>query len=192
MAECLPFPDAVFDATLAALTVHHWRDRAAGLTELRRVARQRVVILTWDPACRDAFWLTTQYVPEIVDFDVPRFPPLAELARYLGPVEARPLFIPHDCQDGFLGAFWRRPEAYLDPHVRRAMSGFTQLEPQIVQAGLARLAEDLHSGHWDEQFGWLRHQASLDLGYRLIIAQKLTCVLQAVGHISLYHHQPAW
>ena len=45
MAECLPFPDAVFDATLAALTVHHWRDRAAGLTELRRVARQRVVIL---------------------------------------------------------------------------------------------------------------------------------------------------
>ena len=22
--------------------------------------------------------------------------------------------IPHDCLDGFLGAFWRRPEAYLD------------------------------------------------------------------------------
>ncbi len=172
VAECLPFLDAAFDATLAVLTVHHWQDRAAGLTELCRVARQRVVILTWDPACRDAFWLTTQYVPEIVDFDVPRFPPLAELARYLGPVEARPLSIPHDCQDGFLGAFWRRPEAYLDPHVRRAMSGFTQLDPQIVQTGVARLAADLRSGHWDEQFGWLRHQASLDLGYRLIIAQK--------------------
>ena len=172
VAEYLPFPDATFDATLAVLTVHHWQDRAAGLTELRRVARQRVVMLTWDPACRDAFWLTTQYVPEIVDFDVPRFPPVAELARYLGTVEARPLPIPHDCQDGFLGAFWRRPEAYLDPHIRHAMSGFTQLAPHVVQAGLARLAADLRSGHWDAQFGWLRRQESLDLGYRLIIAQQ--------------------
>jgi hypothetical protein len=154
------------------LTVHHWQDRAAGLTELCRVARQRVVMLTWDPACRDAFWLTTQYVPEIVDFDVLRFPPIAELARYLGTVEARPLPIPHDCQDGFLGAFWRRPEAYLDPHIRHAMSGFTQLAPQVVQAGLAQLAADLRSGCWDEQFGWLRRQESLDLGYRLIMAQK--------------------
>jgi len=172
VAEYLPFPDASFDAALAVLTVHHWQDRAAGLTELRRVAQQRVVMLTWDPACRDAFWLTTQYVPEIVDFDVPRFPPLAELGRYLGPIEARPLPIPHDCQDGFLGAFWRRPEAYLDPQVRRAMSGFTQLAPQVIQAGLARLAEDLRSGRWQAQFGWLYNQESLDLGYRLITAQK--------------------
>ena len=172
VAEYLPFPDASFDAALAVLTVHHWQDRAAGLTELCRVAQQRVVMLTWDPACRDAFWLTTQYVPEIVDFDVPRFPAIAELARYLGPVEARPLPIPHDCHDGFLGAFWRRPEAYLDPHIRRAMSGFTQLAPHVVQAGLAQLAADLRSGRWDEQFGWLRSQESLDLGYRLIIAQK--------------------
>ena len=86
--------------------------------------------------------------------------------------EARPLPIPHDCQDGFLGAFWRRPEAYLDPHIRRAMSGFTQLAPQVVQTGLAQLAMDLRSGRWDEQFGWLRRQESLDLDYRVVIAQK--------------------
>ena len=101
---------------------------------------------------------------------MPRFPSIEELARYLGTIEVRPLPIPHDCQDGFLGAFWRRPEAYLDPHIRRAMSGFTQLAPQVVQAGLAQLAADLRSGRWDEQFGWLRRQESLDLGYRLIIA----------------------
>ena len=170
VAEHLPWSDAAFDATLAILTVHHWRDRAAGLTELRRVARHRVVLLTWDPACRDAFWLTTRYVPEIVDFDVPRFPSMAELRRCLGRIDARPLPIPHDCQDGFLGAFWRRPEAYLDPNVRRAMSGFAQLPPAVVHAGLARLAADLRSGQWDAQFGWVREQASLDLGYRLIIA----------------------
>ena len=88
VAEHLPFLDASFDATMAVLTVHHWQNCAAGLSELCRVARQRVVMLTWDPACRDAFWLTTQYVPEIVDFDVPRFPSMAELVRYLGTVEA--------------------------------------------------------------------------------------------------------
>jgi len=174
VAEHLPFPDASCDAALAVLTVHHWQERAAGLTELARVARQRVVILTWDPACRDAFWLTTQYVPAVVEFDVPRFPPVAEFVRYLGPVEARPLPIPHDCQDGFLGAFWRRPEAYLDPNVRRAMSGFAQLAPEVIQAGLARLTDDLRTGRWDAQFGWLRGQESLDLGYRLIIAQQST------------------
>jgi SAM-dependent methyltransferase len=170
VAEHLPWPDAAFDATLAILTIHHWHDRAVGLAELRRVARHRVVLLTWDPACRDAFWLTTRYVPEILDLDVPRFPSMAELSRCLGQIEARPLPIPHDCQDGFLGAFWRRPAAYLAPNVRRAMSGFAQLPPEIANTGLAHLAADLHSGQWDTQFGWVREQTSLDLGYRLIIA----------------------
>jgi SAM-dependent methyltransferase len=170
VAEHLPWSDAAFDATLAILTVHHWHDRAAGLAELRRVARHRVVLLTWDPTCRDAFWLITRYLPEILDLDVPRFPSMAELSHCLGQIEARPVPIPHDCQDGFLGAFWRRPEAYLDPNVRRAISGFAQLPSEVVDAGLAHLAEDIRSGQWDTQFGWVRDQTSLDLGYRLIIA----------------------
>jgi SAM-dependent methyltransferase len=170
VAEHLPWSDAAFDATLAILTIHHWHDRAAGLAELRRVARHRVVLLTWDPACCDAFWLITRYVPEILDLDRPRFPSMAELSRCLGSIEARSLPIPHDCQDGFLGAFWRRPAAYLDPNVRRAISGFAQLPTAVVNTGLAHLAEDLRSGQWDAQFGWVREQTSLDLGYRLIIA----------------------
>ena len=170
VAEHLPWADVAFDATLAILTIHHWHDRAAGLAELRRVARHRVVLLTWDPACCDAFWLITRYIPEILDLDVPRFPSMAELSRYLGQIEVRPLPIPHDCRDGFLGAFWRRPEAYLDPNVRRAISGFVQLPPEVVNAGLAHLAEDLRSGQWDTRFGWVREQTSLDLGYRLIVA----------------------
>jgi SAM-dependent methyltransferase len=171
VAEHLPFAAASFDAATAVLTVHHWHNRVAGLAELARVARDRVVVLTWDPAYGDAFWLTAHYLPEIVDLDVPRFPSMAEFVCTLGPVESQPLLIPHDCQDGFLGAFWRRPDAYLDPNVRRAISGFAQLAPDVVQAGMARLADDLRMGRWDAQFGWLRSQESLDLGYRLIIAQ---------------------
>ena len=170
VAEHLPWADAAFDATLAILTIHHWHNRAAGLAEMRRVARHRVVLLTWDPACCDAFWLINQYIPQILDLDVPRFPSMAELSHCLGRLEVRPVPIPHDCQDGFLGAFWRRPESYLDPNVRRAISGFAQLPPEVVNAGLAHLAEDLRSGQWDTRFGWMRARTSLDLGYRLIIA----------------------
>jgi SAM-dependent methyltransferase len=170
VAEYLPWADAAFDATLAILTVHHWRDRAAGLAELRRVARQRVVVLTWDPAYGETFWLTREYFPAILALDVPRFPSLSTFAGSLGDFTVHPLLIPHDCQDGFLGAFWQRPGAYLDPNIRRAISGFAQLPPAVVEAGLARLAADLSSGHWQARFGWLCQHTSLDLGYRLIVA----------------------
>jgi SAM-dependent methyltransferase len=171
VAESLPFPDAAFDAALAVLTLHHWSDRPAGLAELARVAR-RVVLVTWDPACRDSFWLTTEYLPEIVELDVPRFPPVAELAGWLGGrIEVRVLPVPHDCIDGFLGAFWRRPDAYLDPAVRGAMSCFAQLPAGLLEAGLARLSDDLRSGRWADRYGHLRDQDSIDLGYRLLVAE---------------------
>ena len=170
VAERLPFPDGAFDAALAVLTLHHWDDRGGGLAELARVAR-RVVIVTWDPACRGSFWLTTEYLPEIIEFDLPRFPPLAELAGWLGGrSETRVLPIPHDCVDGFLGAFWRRPHAYLDPAVRGAISSFAQIPAGRLEAGLARLADDLRSGRWADRFGQLREEDSIDLGYRLLVA----------------------
>jgi SAM-dependent methyltransferase len=170
VAERLPCRDGAFDAALAVLTVHHWRDAAAGLAELVRVTRRRVVILTWDPARRVGFWLTDEYLPALLELDVPRFPTMSAIRRSVPRMEAHTVPIPHDCLDGFLGAFWRRPEAYLDPNVRRAISGFAQLPSGEVDAGVARLEADVRSGRWDERFGHLRAQDTLDLGYRLIIA----------------------
>ena len=153
-AEHLPFRDGAFDAALAILTIHHWTDRTAGLAELARVSRRRVVIFTWDPAAGDGFWLTSHYLPEILAYDRPRFPGMAELTRVLpGQVSVTPVPVPHDCRDGFLGAFWRRPEAYLDPAVRSGMSTFFLLPASRLRTGLARLAEDLASGRWAERFG---------------------------------------
>jgi SAM-dependent methyltransferase len=170
VAEHLPLADASVDAALAILTVHHWTDRAAGLAELARVTRRRAVILTWDPTCRDAFWLTTEYLPALLGLDVPRFPTLPDIAQSFASIEVLPVPIPHDCQDGFLGAFWRRPDAYLDPTVRRAISGFALLSRYLVDDCVARLTTDLGSGRWDDRFGHLRRQDSADLGYRLVVA----------------------
>lgn len=167
-ATHLPFPDAAFSAALAVLTVHHWPDRPRGLAELARVARDRVVLLTWDPAT-PGFWLVDEYFPEIWVTDRPIFPTLEDLRGALGPIEARPLPIPHDCTDGFLGAYWRRPEAYLDPGVRGAISTFSKIRD--VETGVARLRRDLADGTWLRRHADLLDRTELDLGYRLVISR---------------------
>lgn len=163
----LPFRDAAFAAALAVLTIHHWPDRARGLRELARVARHRLVIVTYDPAAA-GFWLADDYFPDILEIDRQILPSLDELRHALGPVEVHRLPIPHDCRDGFLGAYWRRPHAYLDAGVRGAISTFAKLPN--VDAGLARLRADLADGTWESRYGHLLHQTTLDLGYRLVIA----------------------
>jgi SAM-dependent methyltransferase len=168
-AAHLPFLDGAFGAALAVLTVHHWPDRARGLAELARVARDRAVIVTWDPAF-SGFWLVENYFPSIVALDREIFPSVAELCRVLGEVEVRPLMVAHECTDGFLGAYWRRPEAYLDPGVRGAMSTFTKIGG--VDEGVARLWRDLEDGTWERRHGHLLGRTELDLGYRLVIAQR--------------------
>src|SRR5262245_825590 len=121
-AEALPFANGSFDAAIAVLTIHHWADRARGLAECARVARDRVVLLTWDPAVDD-FWLVRDYFPEFLAADRKAFPPMAEYARALGPrTEVLTVPVPRDCVDGFLGAYWARPEAYLDETVRSGIS----------------------------------------------------------------------
>jgi SAM-dependent methyltransferase len=141
-ADDLPFRDGAFDASLAILTIHHWPRGGRGLGELRRVARQRVVILTFDPYGPD-YWMA-DYFPEIPKIDRRMIPSLKELRDRLGPVEIIDVRIPHDCSDGFLGAYRRRPEAYLSADVRAGISTFSKLRD--LESGLARLREDLDSG----------------------------------------------
>lgn len=164
-AEDLPFDDQCFDAAMAVLTVHHWSGQAKGLAELRRVARGPVVILTYDPAFR-SFWLA-DYIPGLIALDEAQMPPMDAYARALGPVDIVPVPIPHDCLDGFLCAWWRRPAAYLDPKVRAAISSFHRLGD--VSRALARLEEDLATGAWAERYGDLLALDSCDCGYRLVV-----------------------
>jgi len=164
-AEDLPFADNAFDAAMAILTVHHWTDQEKGHKELRRVARDRVVLLTYDPAVR-RFWLA-DYFPELVTLDEEQMPPMTDYAAWLGPVEITAIPIPQDCTDGFLCAYWKRPAAYLDPRIRAAISSFWKIGD--LSAGLERLAADLDSGAWAERYGGLDALDECDFGYRLVV-----------------------
>ena len=170
-AEALPLETSSVDAAMALLTIHHWTDLERGLGEMARVARKRAVLLTW---VSDAapFWLTEDYFPEIAGDDRGMFPASADLAallqRVIGPVRMVPVPIPHDCTDGFLCAYWRRPEAYLSAEVRSAISSFARID---AEPGLARLRTDLSSGRWAERNRHLLALETLDLGYRIVCCE---------------------
>lgn len=172
-AEALPFDDRSFDAAMAILSDHHWGDRSAGLREMRRVARH-VVILNADPALAGAFWLTRDYLPgfgELVPMPYRRAGYwLQELHNHLGAIEERPVPVPHDCQDGFYQAYWRRPHAYLERQVRDGISVFHRLAKDEVAAAVDRLQRDLEQGHWGERNAALLDKPDLDLGLRLVVA----------------------
>jgi SAM-dependent methyltransferase len=171
-AEDLPLEDDSVDAALAAMTVHHWDDPRRGLAEMARVARRRVVLFTFDVDHATDLWLVRDYLPEIEEIDRARFLPIGEQAAALGGearIERVP--IPHDCRDGLLGAFWGRPERYLDPALLPGNSAFSSLEPSVLARGLGKLRNDLESGAWRRRYGGLLGRQELDIGYRLVVAE---------------------
>jgi SAM-dependent methyltransferase len=171
IAEALPFGDKSFDAVLGVLTVHHWKDQAKGFSECARVARSKVVFLTSDFDICAKFWLF-DYFPELLSTDRNIFPSLLRIAETLGALETIIVPIPEDCSDGFLGAYWKRPRAYLDPLVREGISTFSKIGN--VDPQLARLRSDIASGAWEQRYGSLMDVKALDLGYRILIAHLAT------------------
>jgi SAM-dependent methyltransferase len=164
-AHDLPFADKSFDTAMAVLTIHHWPDKKAGLSEMRRVTRRRIVLLTFDPAHRP--WLT-DYLPELAALDQTQMPAMSDYERWLGPVQITPVPVPHDCSDGFLYAYWRRPAAYLDPYIRSGSSSFWALHN--TEAGLQKLRQDLETGEWERFYAGLLTLDAYDAGYRLVVA----------------------
>ena len=165
-ADALPFDDKSFDAAIAILTIHHWPDKEAGLREMRRVTRGRIVLLTFDPAQRP--WLT-DYLPELAALDEAQMPRMSDYERWLsGAVQITPVPVPHDCSDGFLYAYWRRPAAYLDERIRSGSSSFWALGS--AEAGLQNLRRDLETGEWQRRYAALLNLDAYDAGYRLVVA----------------------
>jgi SAM-dependent methyltransferase len=169
VAGNLPFAAQSFDAATAFSTIHHWPDPLAGLRELQRVAR-RVVVFTADLGDPDRFWLTRDYLPEFTSLPGCRaLAAIPEVAEAIG-ARTEPLLVPWDCVDGFYEAYWRRPEAYLDEHVRRGISVFAALGPDVEARAVEQLADDLATGRWAERNRDLLDVDVLDLGIRLLVA----------------------
>jgi SAM-dependent methyltransferase len=171
-AEDLPFDDDSFDAAMAMITAHHWPDAPAGMREMMRVARRRVVVLTFDPEPLRDLWLVTEYFPRALELHAKAMIPMDEQAGMLGgKVSIETVPVPNGCTDGFFCALWDRPELHLDPEVRRGSSVWHLMAPEETERGLEALRADLESGRWDERHGHLREAPELDVGLRLLVAE---------------------
>lgn len=167
-AERLPLVDQSFDAAMGILTIHHWSDPLAGLRELVRVAR-RVVILAYEPSIHSRFWLWQEYFPAAASVSATSEMPIEKVAQIIGADRVETVLVPHDCSDGFGPAYWRRPAAYLDPDVRRCISGLARLSWEELEPGINRLQQDLDSGAWQRRHRDLLNLNAIDAGLRIVV-----------------------
>jgi SAM-dependent methyltransferase len=169
IAEKLPLDDRSVDAAMAMVTVHQWGDLDKGLAELRRVTRGPIVVLTFDGDALGRIWLA-EYAPELFAVERRRYPAITRICAMLGEgCTVSPVPIPFDCVDGFIDAFYGRPEQFLDPAVRKSQSAWGFVEPAVEERIVAALAADLKAGAWDARNGHLRTQPWFEGAVRLIV-----------------------
>jgi SAM-dependent methyltransferase len=168
VAEALPLEERSVDAAMAVFTIHHWRNLDAGLAEMRRVARKRIVLLTIDAEVNSGIWTLAEYFPEAMALEEETMPSIASLEASLPGPKIETVPMPSRCRDEFTSALWDRPEMLLEPATLRASSLWHRLAPEAIERGQRRLRADLESGRWDERHGHLRTLPELDIGTRLI------------------------
>jgi SAM-dependent methyltransferase len=171
IAESIPVDDASVDAAMAMVTIHHWTNMAQGISEMKRVSRKRVVIMTFDPDRLDDFW-NAHYFKEVIEVERSRYPTIDTITHLLGgQCRVQPVPIPLDCVDGFQEAFYGRPEAFLDKNVRAAQSAWGYIPAEQQDILVKRLSDDLASGQWDKLYGHFRTEPTFTCALRLIISE---------------------
>lgn len=170
IAEQLPLDDQSVDAAMALATVHQWRDLEKGLRELRRVTRGPIVVLAFDGEALDLYWLA-EYAPELIAVERRRYPSIGRIVNGLGgEAEVQTVPVPIDCTDGFTEAYYARPEAFLEPAVRRSQSAWSFVKEEDQRRFVKRLREDLESGNWDREYGEWRKKPFFEGSLRLIVS----------------------
>jgi SAM-dependent methyltransferase len=169
VAADLPVRTGWADVVMAILTAHHWADWGRGLAELCRVAPRRVVFAI-DFEIHSRFWLLQEYLPEVLEHTLRCAPTADVIADAIGATTTIEMPVYRDLEDGVLGAYWSRPERYLDHQVRANNSGTALAHPETTARGIARLEADLDSGAWHERHAELLERDSIDMGYRLLVA----------------------
>jgi ubiquinone/menaquinone biosynthesis C-methylase UbiE len=172
-AENLPLPEQSADAAIVMLAFHHFQNHQKALEEAHRVTGGgQLVVLTYDPDCISRFWLT-RYFPGLIADVQSTFLPIAQLTSSIeattnASVKVIPFPLPHNLIDAFAAVGWARPELYLDSRIRNGISTFAKFEQSALDEGLSRLQQDIETGTWDEEFGYLRQQQQYDAGYRFV------------------------
>lgn len=174
-AENIPLETGSVDGVMAILSFHHFKNPEKAIEEMKRVSKGNVVLFTFDPGAVETPWLA-RYFPEVWEGAFDFFPPLANVKRQIESAGGRKVIshifeLPYNLSDYFAAAGWRKPEIYLDPIIRSCMSAFAVANQSKIEEGVRELKQDLETGQWDKDFGYLKKQESFDVGYRFIVAK---------------------
>ena len=173
VAEALPFADGSFGAAMAVLSIHHWTGKARGLAEMRRVARSPVVLFGGSDRLLEHDLVAARLLS--------RRPPPGRRAHLPRRSASRRCWAAsrrfrcrsrRTAQTGSRAAYWRRPQAILDPAIWRATSALSLISDTERASGMSRLSADLRSGDWERRYGHLLDLGELDLGYRVIVTRR--------------------
>lgn len=176
-AEELPFKDEFFGASLATLTIHHWKNLEKAFAETRRVLKNgcNFVIFTAYPEQMENYWLN-HYFPQMLKDSITVMPARRVIETALNSAgfaitREEKYYIRPDLQDLFLYSGKQRPELYLNAQVRNGISSFSALSnEQEVETGLQKLSDDLKNGNFAEI---ARNYESDSGDYCFIVATKL-------------------
>lgn len=152
-AEATGLETASVDGIMGSLTIHHWADLEAGFRELSRVlkANGRIVIFTATPQQMRGYWLNA-YFPKMLEASIVQMPAFNRVKNAMETAGLQlsvtePYYIRPDLEDKFLYCGKQNPALYLDPSIRNGISSFSDLANLAeVEAGLAKLSEDISSG----------------------------------------------
>jgi ubiquinone/menaquinone biosynthesis C-methylase UbiE len=175
-AEQLPFEAYKFDGAVCTLAVHHFSDVESSFREMVRVVRRdgSIVIFISDPRLTDEKCWLTDYFDPILKHSYQVYPKLADLMDTLERVSehsvyVKPFFLPVDMSDRFFMTGWRHPEWYLDPVFRQGVSPLASAPKDVVEKCVSRLASDLETGAWEQQYGDMLKLTTCDGGYRFLV-----------------------
>ena len=113
--------------------------------------------------------MVREYLPQIAALEAKR-PSAPAIAEEMGASSVTVLPLPWDFADGVFPAYWRRPEVYLDPAMRRTGSALAESDPAAVDRAMRALRADLDSGAWARRHADVLAAEEYDAGFRLITA----------------------
>ena len=168
-ASALPLPTGWADVALGVCTVHHWDDWKAGLAEMQRVARRQVIVAI-DFDLHGTFWLLEDYLPEVGDHTRRCHPGADLIAEAIGATDMITLPVPATCRTACSAPTGAAPRPISTRRCGPTRSGLALADPDVIARGVGELERDLANGTWHRRHADLAGVESVDLGYRLVVA----------------------
>lgn len=173
-AEEINLPDEAVDAAIIIMAIHHFSDLKRSLKEIYRIVKTggRVLIFTVDPIVAKGAWFI-DYWSNIATYIEKYHMDISDLKNIVSDVfnnkaDDYAYEFPHDFQDAFIYAYWKKPYELLRKEAQNAMTSFNYVGKHHANEGSMKLYNDLEAGAWNAKYSGLLDKSFCDCGCKFI------------------------